>query len=228
MAQKITHAWLQNDQIMVSGTIKRGLHHAFTPYLSQADYQPSDSSGWQLLPTDYHFGDEARSSSRLIRASYISWVSEGFDAVEFGGAWQVPLCDTIEDTTEWLASISLLKSESEVLEHAKEWLFLVLMHGNKATIATKFNRLTSVWRRETSGYSLLNRIVDHPAYQEIIEMGEVALPLIFSDLQQEPDYWFTALRKITGANPVPETDRGQLSAMRDHWLRWGRENGYIF
>lgn len=91
----------------------------------------------------------------------------------------------------------------------------------------KFQSLVDVWRREIGGYSLLNRIVAHPAYREIIGMGEAALPLIFADLQQEPDHWFTALREITGANPVPEADLGRLDAMRDHWLQWGRENGYI-
>ena len=91
----------------------------------------------------------------------------------------------------------------------------------------KFRALADVWRREVGGYSLLNRIVAHPAYREIVEMGEAALPLIFADLQQEPDHWFTALREITGENPVPEADRGRLGAMRDHWLQWGRENGYV-
>ena len=96
-----------------------------------------------------------------------------------------------------------------------------------AAVEQKFRELAEQWRRETGGYSLLSRIVDHPAYREIVAMGEMALSPIFADLQQEPDHWFTALREITGADPVPEADRGRLDAMRDHWLQWGRENGYV-
>ncbi len=96
-----------------------------------------------------------------------------------------------------------------------------------AAVEQKFRELAEQWRRETGGYSLLSRIVDHPAYREIVAMGEMALPPIFADLWREPDHWFTALCEITGADPVPEADRGRLDAMRDHWLQWGRENGYV-
>ena len=64
----------------------------------------------------------------------------------------------------------------------------------------------------------------HPAYQQIIGMGTPALPLIFQELQREPDHWFWALGAITGENPVPEEDAGDLDAMTDAWLSWGSTN----
>jgi hypothetical protein len=43
---------------------------------------------------------------------------------------------------------------------------------------------------------------NHPAYQRIIEMGQPVMPLIFRELEREPDHWFWALQSITGENPV--------------------------
>ena len=66
----------------------------------------------------------------------------------------------------------------------------------------------------------------HPAYQQIIGLGERALPLIFQELRREPDHWFWALAAITGKNPVPEEDAGDLEAMANDWLSWGDAQGY--
>jgi hypothetical protein len=58
-------------------------------------------------------------------------------------------------------------------------------------------------------------------------MSEPAVPLILKELQARPDHWFTALRAITGENPVPDEHRGDLRAMADDWLRWGVDAGYL-
>lgn len=43
----------------------------------------------------------------------------------------------------------------------------------------------------------------HPAYQQIIGMGEKALPLILRDLRDRPTgHWFWALNAITGEEPT--------------------------
>ena len=36
----------------------------------------------------------------------------------------------------------------------------------------------------------------HPAYQQIISMGEAALPLILRELERNKDHWFLALMAI--------------------------------
>ncbi len=91
----------------------------------------------------------------------------------------------------------------------------------------KFRALADVWRDETAGYALANRILVHPAYREIIEMGEAVLPLILEDLRDGGGHWYRALREITGENPVPEEDRGWSKKMRRAWVEWGEERGWI-
>ncbi len=67
----------------------------------------------------------------------------------------------------------------------------------------------------------------HPAYQQIIGMGKEAIPLLLRGLdQQEPEHWFWALAAITGEDPVPPGDRGNVRRIADAWLRWGRQQGH--
>jgi hypothetical protein len=94
------------------------------------------------------------------------------------------------------------------------------------SIEQKFQRLAAKWRTETGHLSSTSRMVNHPAYQEIIAMGQDVLPLLLRDLAKEPDHWFAALRAITGAQPVAPEDRGRIDRMATAWLRWAKEHGY--
>jgi len=84
----------------------------------------------------------------------------------------------------------------------------------------RFRELTKAWRNEVRFLSDTNEICSHPAYQEIIGMGALALPLIFAEMEREPDHWFWALKAITGQDPVPEEQRGNLELMTKAWLNW--------
>lgn len=92
--------------------------------------------------------------------------------------------------------------------------------------ATRFQTLAAQWKRETAHHSNAAKRAMHPAYQEIIGMGERAVPLLLAELRREPDDWFWALQAITGANPVPEASRGKLQEMAAAWIQWGLQNGF--
>jgi hypothetical protein len=89
-----------------------------------------------------------------------------------------------------------------------------------------FQRLAATWHKAVAHHSS-SRIRDNdPAYQEIIALGEAVVPLLLRDLKINRRHWFVALRSITGANPIPKEDAGNIPKMVDAWLRWGREHGY--
>jgi hypothetical protein len=94
------------------------------------------------------------------------------------------------------------------------------------TIEERFRRLEAIWDAETGYLSSHTDIVAHPAFQEIIRMGQVVVPLMLRDLKEGPRLWVWALPEITGANPVPAGDAGNIAKMSEAWLRWGRERGY--
>jgi hypothetical protein len=90
----------------------------------------------------------------------------------------------------------------------------------------KFQRLAAVRRAEMGHLSSTTKMFSHPAYQEIIAMGMDVVPWLLRDLAKEPEHWFAALRAITGAQPVPPKDRGQVDWMAEAWLAWANEHGY--
>jgi hypothetical protein len=88
-------------------------------------------------------------------------------------------------------------------------------------------RLLKRWRQEMAYQSSSTRITGHPTYQELIGLGQPALPFLFRDLEQTGDgHLSKALAVITSAHPVPAEDRGQVRKVAEAWLRWAKENGY--
>jgi predicted DNA-binding antitoxin AbrB/MazE fold protein len=92
-------------------------------------------------------------------------------------------------------------------------------------VRQRFEDLARRWKAETRRMATVREMVQHPAYREIIGMGEAAVPMLLRELEQAPDHWFAALRAITASNPVPDEDRGDVRRMAECWIRWGRENG---
>jgi hypothetical protein len=67
----------------------------------------------------------------------------------------------------------------------------------------------------------------HPAYRQIVSMGQPAVRLLLEELQREPNFWFTALRELTGENPVPAESAGKIKEMAGAWIDWGKAKGYL-
>lgn len=91
----------------------------------------------------------------------------------------------------------------------------------------RFYSLFWSWKEDVKVLSDIDIICTHPSYQQIIGMGLSALPMIFFELQKNPDDWFWALKAITGADPVRERDRGRVRLMQRAWLDWGQQQGYV-
>jgi hypothetical protein len=93
-------------------------------------------------------------------------------------------------------------------------------------IESRFQQLAQQWRSETAHLSNVRKKALHPAYQEIIGMGEPAVPLILAEMKRQPGQWFWALHAITRDDPVAEESRGNLAEMTEAWLEWGRKRGH--
>lgn len=93
--------------------------------------------------------------------------------------------------------------------------------------AEKFARLAYQWKHDTAFVSAVHTMSMRPEYQQIIGMGDAAIPLMLSELAREPDHWFWALNAITGVDPVRPSDRGDIQKMAQAWLKWGRATGFL-
>ncbi|OKH48540.1 hypothetical protein NIES2101_22215 [Calothrix sp. HK-06] len=93
-------------------------------------------------------------------------------------------------------------------------------------ISNRFYILANQWEAEVEGISSTATMSEHPAYQEIISMGNKIVPLLLQDLKKKPLYWLLALNKITGVNPIKPEQRGKVKQMAETWLEWGKSQGY--
>lgn len=93
-------------------------------------------------------------------------------------------------------------------------------------VIDKFHTLATEWQSEVAGMSSTAQMSQHPAYQEIINMGSQVVPLLLSELQKNPLYWLAALNTITGENPIKPEQRGRVKQMASAWIEWGKERGY--
>ena len=89
-----------------------------------------------------------------------------------------------------------------------------------------FNQLVQSVLSDTRAESSSNRIAIHPAYQQIIGLGQPAVPLLLREVEKRSGRWFWALKSITREDPVPAKDRGRTQKMTESWLDWGKEKGY--
>ena len=133
------------------------------------------------------------------------------------------------DHLEYAPAVNLAQTASpahaQARDHDQE--MRLLRGGDQEPLEARFKRLAREWSDGTMLMSSTTDVVQHPAYQEIIRMGKAAVPLLLAALRDEPNHWFWALRIITGENPAPPECRGKVAAMRDAWLAWGRDNGYL-
>ena len=132
--------------------------------------------------------------------------------------------------TDIFISTTALGEESDKLSTAyKNFIkeYFVPISRESLFPQMKFYRLKSQWEAETAFLPSISDIAMHPAYQQIIGLGSVAVPLILQEMKKEPGHWFWALKSITGEDPVPPGHRGRINAMTEDWLLWGKEHGYI-
>ena len=94
-------------------------------------------------------------------------------------------------------------------------------------VRQRFTELADRWELETWHMSVTSDACQHPAYLQIVSMGEPTVPLILERMQQEGGHWDFALGNITGANPVRRSDWGNIAAIQASWLEWGEANGYM-
>lgn len=90
-----------------------------------------------------------------------------------------------------------------------------------------FEALVATWRKRTMFISSTAKMVQDPAYQQIIGLGPQAVPWLLQELADRPDHWAWALQAITRQDPAADVEPGDVQGITRAWLRWGRERGLL-
>ena len=152
-----------------------------------------------------------RSARWGARAHYATKLSDGARTVIAHGA-------TPEESEERAAQLWKAR-ERQIADAARKSV--------DEGLRVAFEELALIWSSETAHLSSPTKLIEHPAYRQIIGLGSAVLPLMLLDLSAHRRFWFPALSAITGENPVPENAAGDVERMTDAWIEWGRENDLI-
>ena len=109
------------------------------------------------------------------------------------------------------------------------WASQSLVPPRDTDLQVKFKELANKWLAETAMHSNPAIIAKHPAYPQIVGLGEQAIPLILAEISEARNrpHWFQALYDITGVTPLPEETWGNVEAVAAAWLEWGKKEGHI-
>lgn len=103
------------------------------------------------------------------------------------------------------------------------WDCAALFPANTSSeLRREFKALAQTWQQETDDCSITSMRYSHPAFLRILTMGSAVVPWILEELKEKPDWWFEALKAVTGEDPtIPQqTFDEAISA----WLAWGKIN----
>ena len=108
--------------------------------------------------------------------------------------------------------------------------------AESAQLEIAFDKLAKQIHKDTRFSSRISDRVEHPAYREVIKMGESVIPLIFRYMEDgNGGFWFAALEALTGADPTlpprpvaPGFVALDIKGMEEAWLKWGKEQGYCW
>ena len=103
----------------------------------------------------------------------------------------------------------------------------VVPRGAKYDVRERFRQLAVQWKEQSRHMSNVAQMAMFKPYQQIIGMGEAAVPLLLEELQRDPDQWFWALEAITQENPVTPQAAGKVRPMAEEWVAWGKRQGYM-
>jgi hypothetical protein len=127
-----------------------------------------------------------------------------------GGSPRYSLIDHEANTVTVMSSLSGLSQVSPEIER-------------------EFYVLAQTWRNKTAHLSLDVQRASDFDYQQIIGMGNDALPLIFREIKETTSDWFWALAAIARnkAPVIPVEAEGDVDGIAAIWLQWGKDNGYV-
>lgn len=93
----------------------------------------------------------------------------------------------------------------------------------------EFDALVDQLDIDCRGDSTHSKCYASPTFNQIVDMGDSAVPLILNAMQRKTQLWImSALNKIKpDVKIIPKEDRGRIQKMNEHWIEWGKQNGYI-
>lgn len=106
-----------------------------------------------------------------------------------------------------------------------------LILAEEDIIKNKILLLIYEWEVETCFHSSINEIIAHPNFNKLLSFQkELIIPVILNHFKTKSSGnigLFSLILRITGIDPVPEEDVGKIEEMKNHWIKWGKDLGWV-
>lgn len=152
------------------------------------------------------------------------------EALPYGRGWHVPRTGRALVQPSWAPILK--HRHRKPAESYLDWKRVLekgrkQVHRSKNDLALEFRRLADEWYRETAFTSSTTVMLMHPAYRQIVAMGPDVLPLIFIELRDNGGHWNLALADLTRQTVTVPEGPGRMKKIREAWLTYGKERGYL-
>ncbi len=99
-------------------------------------------------------------------------------------------------------------------------------YQKQRAITDRIEVLLNQVRQDTAMHSSMRHTLKHPAYLELVGMGERIIPFLFHVATHHGADWtlLCLFAQLSGENPVPPEDAGKFYRIFMHWLKWYTEN----
>jgi hypothetical protein len=98
-------------------------------------------------------------------------------------------------------------------------------YRKQCEITERIDALLEAIDADTAYSSRMSDTLEHPAYAELVGMGDKIIPYLFHLATQHGAAWvhFALFAELSKENPIPEKDRGRFDRTLMHWLKWYTE-----
>lgn len=87
----------------------------------------------------------------------------------------------------------------------------------------KFERLAVWWESGTMHFSSSRMMKEHPAFQQLVDLGPDIIPLAMERLKRDLGvFWFLVLLELVD-NPPDTAVEGDMAEMRKRWVEWEKK-----
>jgi hypothetical protein len=100
-----------------------------------------------------------------------------------------------------------------------------------------YQKLRDELNYQTGHFSSIARVIRHPTFRKIVELGKEVVPIILDEIdhyhqtgEEEffPGWWgFNAIAEIMNGWPEEKGEAGVLKSWVGVWVRWGETKGYL-
>lgn len=144
----------------------------------------------------------------------------------------VPLAISLSSNAMDINSTELKFSENDIKERFIDvnlqrisYLNDIRNESRNIYLKQKFQEFENSWTKKTRYFNFIDEIINDVDFQNIIKMGDSAIPFILESINEKPSHLVWALNIIKDSNI--SQNKLTVSEACKAWVKWGKSSSII-